>query len=206
MLYQVHDGSKPLMETTIYSVGHSNYLVEKLLGLLRLHEIKIVYDIRSVPYSEHVPQFNREFLISTLQTNNIRYEYLGTELGARPADPHCYRNGRVHFATLAKTSMFRNGLEKLINGAQRDRAVMLCVEKDPLECPRSILLARELQTAATPVMHILEDGSIESHDESMDRLLEKLGMDRGSLFQTKEELISDACIKQEESVAYQKKN
>jgi uncharacterized protein (DUF488 family) len=164
--------------------------------------VTAVADIRSEPYSGFNPQFGREELKSSLETSGINYVFLGHELGARPQDPTCYKDGKVQYKMMANTPLFKKGLDRIISGSAQFRIAMLCAEKDPLLCHRSVLIARALQTLGVDVSHILEDGRLESHNEAMNRLLEQFGLDGGDLFRTREQLIEDACALQEQQVAY----
>ncbi|HEX7774390.1 MAG TPA: DUF488 domain-containing protein [Pyrinomonadaceae bacterium] len=187
---------------SILTVGHSNHEVQFLINLLKQHGVTAVADIRSTPYSAAAPQFNRENLMPRLQSEGFKYVYLGDELGAHPQDPACYKQGKVQYSLQAKTSLFRQGLQRVISGAQKYRLALLCVEKDPLECHRSVLHAGELEAQSVDVVHILADGSIESHTDTMDRLLKGSKLDGGDLFRTREELVEEACRRQEHRIAY----
>ena len=81
--------------------------------------------------------------------------FLGRELGARPDDPACYEDGRVRYARLARTALFRRGLDRVVDGAHRHRLALMCAERDPLDCHRTILVARELARRGLDVAHIL---------------------------------------------------
>ncbi len=50
----------------LFSIGHSNQSIEAFLELLRQHELQVLIDVRSSPYSKYVPHFNSAFLISAL--------------------------------------------------------------------------------------------------------------------------------------------
>src|ERR1039458_9635151 len=63
----------------IFTIGHSNHTIEKFLGLLAQHSIRIVVDSRSHPYSKFVPHFDRETLGSYLESRGVRYLYMGDE-------------------------------------------------------------------------------------------------------------------------------
>src|SRR5215212_4520770 len=67
----------------IFTVGHSNQTVEHFLRLLQQHEVDVVVDIRSQPYSRFAPQFNRESLKHDIRNAGIQYMFLGDELGGR---------------------------------------------------------------------------------------------------------------------------
>ena len=67
----------------LFTIGHSTHSWEKFLELLRQHRIEAVADVRSSPYSQFNPHFNRESLQLALPQQGISYVFLGEELGAR---------------------------------------------------------------------------------------------------------------------------
>lgn len=78
----------------------------------------------------------------------------------------------------------------------------MCAEREPLECHRTLLVARSLEKEGISVAHILSDGGLETHHDAMERLLDVTGLPREDLFRSRGELISEALIRQEEKVAY----
>jgi|SRR5271154_2348175 len=190
------------MTKTVYTIGHSNGSAERLLGLLNQHGVTAVADVRSQPYSRFNPQFDREELASVLKGAGLEYVFLGQELGARSGDPACYRDGRAQYALIARTPVFERGIERLMAGMESFRVAILCAEKEPLACHRTILIARYLQERNVGVRHILEDGSVEEHDASLLRLLALHGMQENNLFHTKDELVAIAYERQAEQIEY----
>jgi uncharacterized protein (DUF488 family) len=172
------------------------------LALLDLHGITAVADVRSQPYSRFNPQFNREELASALKISGRDYISLGHELGARSTNPACYRDGRAQYSLIAKTSAFERGINCLREKMESRRVVMLCAEKEPLICHRSILIGRYLHERGVEVRHILEDGSVEDHDASLLRLLALHGMQENNLFHTKDALVAIAYERQAEQIEY----
>lgn len=156
-------------ETTIYTIGHSSHPIDKFIELLKQHDITLVVDVRSAPHSRYNPQFNREVLAAALANEGIKYLFLGKELGARPQDPNCYKEGRVDFGQLAGRPEFKTGLERVRAEAKTCRLAVMCAEKDPLDCHRTILVCRHLR-ASVGIKHILADGSIEDHAQTEARL------------------------------------
>ena len=187
--------------TGIFTIGHSAHELSQFIKLLARHRIGAVADVRSMPYSRRHPQFNQVALKESLRANGIAYVYLGEELGARSNDPACYENGRVQFRKLAKTSLFRSGIERILDGGERMRVALMCAEKDPLDCHRAILVARELVRSGQDVKHILADGGTETHRAAMNRLCNQLGIEV-DLYRQPEELHKDAYSKQEQKIAY----
>ena len=161
-----------------------------------------VADVRSVPYSRMQPQFNREALTRTLDKYGIVYIFLGKELGARSDDKACYENGRVQYRRLARTEAFQRGVERVLLESESRLVALMCAEREPLECHRTLLVSRELMAAETPVVHIHADGHVERHDDSMRRLLRLLGLPEQDLFRTQSDLIEEAYARQELRVAY----
>ena len=191
-----------MSKAEVFTIGHSNHLFEKFQGLLQLHNITALADVRSAPYSRSNPDFNREFLKTKLAEAGIAYVFLGRELGARPEGAQFYRQGRVQYRVLAESPLFRAGLDRVLSCAQTQRLALLCAEKEPLECHRTLLVSRELVGLGASVIHIHADGSLETYAESMSRLLKIHGLPEEDLFRGREEMIADACAMQEERIAY----
>jgi len=186
----------------VLTIGHSTHSLEAFLALLRRHGVTALVDVRSAPYSRLNPHFNRESLEQSLKAHGITYVFLGPALGARSHDPSCYENGRVQYARLARTELFRSGLERVVHGANEYRVALMCAEKEPLECHRTLLVARTLAERGVVVGHILPDGGLESHEATMERLLDVVGLPHRDLFRSRDELIAEALVRQEERVAY----
>ena len=190
------------MSGVVYTIGHSNGTVERFVELLRLHGITAIADVRSRPYSRFNPQFNREALAAELKSYGLEYVFLGQELGARSEDPTCYRNGRALYSLIARTAVFERGIHRLFSGMGRFQVAIMCAEKEPLACHRSILVSRYLHERGVKVHHILEDGRLEDHDTSLSRLLAIHGMQETHLFHSRGELIKIAYEKQAEDIQY----
>jgi uncharacterized protein (DUF488 family) len=189
-------------EHPIFTIGHSTHSAEAFLGLLRQHGIEAVADVRSSPFSRFNPQFNRENLERFLKANNVHYVFLGKELGARTQDPSCYNDGRVVYQRLAQTLLFQSGLDRVQEGARRYRITLMCAEKEPLECHRTLLVAKALVERGRAVQHIHADGRLETHTAAMERLFELTGIAKSDLFRSREELLAEALSRQEQRIVY----
>jgi uncharacterized protein (DUF488 family) len=110
--------------------------------------------------------------------------------------------GKVQYDLLAKTDLFSKGLDRVMEGIKGYRLALMCAEKDPLECHRSILVARHLELFGIMVEHILDDGSLESQKKALGRLLAKLRMPKQDLFHSQEDIIKEAYRIQSERIAY----
>src|SRR6185369_13260271 len=119
--------------------------LESFLSALGTHRVTAIADVRSYPYSNANPQFDRETLAEALETAGIAYVYLGKELGARTDDPTCYVNEKVQYDRLAQTKSFEEGLARVHRGMEKYQVALMCAEGEPLACHRTILVARYLQ-------------------------------------------------------------
>jgi uncharacterized protein (DUF488 family) len=129
--------------------------------------------------------------------------FLGEELGARSKDPTVYdEDGRVSYAKLAQTPLFRQGITRLQTGMQQLRIAIMCAERNPLECHRTILVSRELEKLDIRVAHILHDGTLEPNRHAMQRLATELKLARTDLFRSHDELIEEAYETQGRKMGY----
>jgi uncharacterized protein (DUF488 family) len=189
----------------IYTIGHSKHPIDRFISLLRPQGITAVADVRSTPFSRFNPQFNREKLKQSLAAEGIQYVFLGEELGARSKDRSCYENGRVSYERLARTELFQEGLRRLKAGMADHTIAILCAEKEPLDCHRTILVSKHLAAAGIPVRHILDSGAVEPHEDTLARLRHTLGISDNDMFRSIEQLNEEAYEKQGQRIAYVEK-
>ena len=185
----------------LFTIGHSTQTWEQFLALLVQHRVEAIGDVRSSPYSARFPQFNRDMLDRALRAANIRYVFLGDELGARRAERECYVDGVARYDRIARTTAFRAGLERVETGVARFRLALMCAEIDPLECHRTILVCRQFRNDMD-IWHILGDGSLESHTDAENRLLAEEKVPGDDLFTPREELIAKAYDRRGGKIAY----
>ena len=187
----------------IYTIGHSTHSTDTFLGLLDLHGISALCDVRSSPYSRFNPHFNMDVLSKSLRDHGIKYVFLGKELGARSNDPSCYRDGRVQYDALARTELFRSGIERVRVGVERGHIMaLMCAEKDPLDCHRTVLVSRNLENDGFDILHILSDGSLESQAVAAARLVKQFNLNQDDFFLSAEDITDKAFRKQEGKIAY----
>ena len=128
----------------VFTIGHSTRTWEAFLELLRVHGIKRVVDVRSIPRSRHNPQFNREILSMKLRSARIGYVHLRKLGGLRHArrdSPNMgWRNASFRgFADYMQTPDFSAGLGRLIKLAKQKKTALMCAEAVPWRCHRSLI-------------------------------------------------------------------
>ncbi len=187
---------------TIFSIGHSTHSLESFLTTLRQQHIEVVCDVRSQPYSRVTPHFSRETFQHELKKRGFGYIFLGNELGARSNDPSLYANGKISYDKLASSDPFQRGLREVRAIASTSSATLMCAEREPLACHRTILVSRHLWDIGLRVTHILGTGALESHEDSMLRLLRILGLHNIDMFRSHDEVLKEAYAIQGLRIAY----
>lgn len=135
----------------LFTIGYEGATQGELIAALRVAGVKLLADVRAVPLSRR-PGFSKNILANGLREAGI--EYVGLKaLGTPPEGREAARRG--DHATLAR--VYAGQLERpeaVLQGAQlRDLAAekptaLLCFERDPHGCHRSLLAAAFLPDAA----------------------------------------------------------
>jgi uncharacterized protein (DUF488 family) len=192
----------PDAQPTLFTIGHSNHTLEKFIGLLKQHHITAIADVRSIPFSRFNPHFNREALEASLHRANISYVHMGQQLGARRDEPECFVGKQANYELVAQLSNFRAGIDRLLAGSQQQRIALMCAEKDPITCHRTVLITRAFRHTAITVSHILDSGQLESAAAAEERMMDATQTPRADLFQSKEDLINAAYTKLGKELAW----
>ena len=85
------------------------------------------------------------------------------------------------------------------------RIALMCAEKDPATCHRSILVCKNVKEEIDDIRHILEDGTLEKHEEMEKRLMNFLKV-TPDLLRDESECIEETYKIQEKKIAYTREN
>jgi uncharacterized protein (DUF488 family) len=150
----------PVLKT----IGHSNHPIERFVDLLKAGGVALLVDVRSMPYSRRFPQFGKERLARSLAEAGIGYTHEGAALGGKPENSGSYE-------TLAERPAFKEALGRLVERARDTPLCLMCAEKEPLDCHRTVLVSRRLAEQGVAIDHLLADGSTRPHREVEEALL-----------------------------------
>jgi uncharacterized protein (DUF488 family) len=148
------------------TVGHSNRPIEEFFEMLRTAGVKRLVDVRAIPRSRRWPQYNGETLKRSLTAEGIEYAWHGDALGgfrkATPGSPNVAVDGAFRgFADHMATPAFARAIDELLAAADRTPTAIMCAEKRPAECHRSLItdyvLARGIE-----VIHLVAPGQCEA--------------------------------------------
>lgn len=152
--------------SAIRTIGHSNHPIERFVDLLRAGGVGLLVDVRSTPWSRRFPQFGKERLATALTAVGIGYIHEGAALGGKPESGGSYDD-------LAARPAFREALDRLTARARTATVCLMCAEKEPLDCHRTVLVSRRLTERGVAVEHLLADGGVRPHAEIEEALLGK---------------------------------
>lgn len=186
----------------LFTIGYSTHLIASFVNVLKKHHVNAVADVRSKPYSQFKPDFNRETLQGFLKKEGITYVFLGDQCGGRIEAPECYVNGKVDFRLIALHLRFQEGLTRIRNGMRKHRIALMCAEKDPIACHRTILICRNLRSDDIHIRHILSDGRLEDHEETEKRLMKLFKLHEADLFKSESDRLEEAYDRQGQNIAY----
>lgn len=155
----------------LLTIGHGTRELDDFIALLREHDVQVVTDVRTSPYSAYTPAYNKEALQAALRSAGIVYVFMGDSLGGRPEGEEYYTDGHADYTKMATRPAFLAGLDRLESGlTQNYRIALLCSEARPEICHRTRLVARSMTARGRVVMHIDEAGRLVDHEQVMARI------------------------------------
>jgi uncharacterized protein (DUF488 family) len=152
----------------IKTIGHSNHPIERFVALLKAGGVERLVDVRSMPYSRRFPQFGRERLAKRLAEAGIAYAWEGEALGGKPKSGGSYDDA-------AAGPAFKDAIGRLIADSAGTTLCLMCAEKEPLDCHRTVLVSRRLAEHGVAIDHLLADGTARPHADVEEALLKRGG-------------------------------
>ena len=156
------------MRQPFFTIGHGTRSIEAFVHLLKLAEVALVVDIRTVPRSRANPQYNRDVLPDSLAAFGIAYTHL-VELGGLrsrsktvPASTNGFWvNQSFHnYADYAMSAEFRAALDRLVEMGRAQRLAVMCAESVWWRCHRRIV-ADYLIARGEAVFHLMDHDRME---------------------------------------------
>ncbi|MDE6585515.1 MAG: DUF488 domain-containing protein [Clostridia bacterium] len=202
-------------DIVIYTIGYTGFTRDEMLQELINRNINALIDVRSSPFSERYPDYNKVEFAEFLKLNGIVYRNYSVEFGARQDAPEYYTSdGYLDFNKFAASKKFIDGVNKIISSAQQNyKFVLMCAEKDPITCHRTILVAKAFYERGCHIIHILPNHKEKTQKDIERELLDKyfprrdqISFDDMNSFTSEEEYISKAYTEQAKKIAYRKED
>ena len=152
---------------TIWTVGHSTRPIGEFTDVLRVHEISLLVDVRTIPRSRHNPQFNEDRLAESLKKAGLGSLHMPALGGLRKAQRDSINDGWRNtsfrgYADYMQTDEFWHALEELITESRLQPTAIMCAEAVPWRCHRS-LIADALVTRGWDIRHIMSPEKATPH-------------------------------------------
>ncbi len=146
----------------IHTIGYGAREIDDFIAVLKSRQIDFLIDIRSKPYSRYKPEFSKQTLQRNLQSQGIRYVFMGDTLGGLPEDPACYdEDGKVDYDKVRDKLFYEKGIGRLRQAWQNQlNVVLMCSEGKPEMCHRSKLIGRSLVDEGIDLVHIDENNQL----------------------------------------------
>ena len=171
----------------IRTIGHSNHPIERFIDLLKRGGVRLLVDVRSTPYSRRFPHFGRERLQKSLAEAGIDYRWEGEALGG--LNEGGMAKGVSSYTQAAARSEFKQALDRVVETASDTTLCLMCAEKEPMDCHRTVLVSRRLAERGAAIEHLLADGTVRPHAWVEETLLARSGAD---LFDDRATLLAQA--------------
>jgi uncharacterized protein (DUF488 family) len=152
---------------TVFTIGHSTRSSEEFLGVLEAFGIEVIADVRRMPGSRRLPQFDSATLCRSLSERGMDYCWIAQLGGRRRPVPGSHNTGWRHAAFRAyadhmATEEFAEGLFELLMLARGRRTAVMCAEVLWWRCHRR-LIADALVVLGLSVVHISSADKQEAH-------------------------------------------
>jgi len=147
----------------VFTIGHSTRSIPAFVELLRVGDVRMVVDVRTIPRSRTNPQYNLDSFPGALAEYQIGHRYIAALGGLRgrtadidPSVNALWRNRSFHnYADYALTARFREGLDELLELSAAQRCAIMCSEAVWWRCHRR-LIADHLLVEGRAVLHLME--------------------------------------------------
>jgi uncharacterized protein (DUF488 family) len=152
----------------VYTVGHGNRTVEELIATLTGARVTRLVDVRAYPRSKRHPHFGYGPLGARLAAAGIFYDWRGKALGGmRRAGDEAHHPGLREpllraYAEYMRSDAFLGSAGEALARAGGETLCLMCAERDPAQCHRS-LIADWLALHGARVVHLIAPGEAREH-------------------------------------------
>jgi uncharacterized protein (DUF488 family) len=142
------------MTQTLFTIGYEGRTLDDLMGALREAETELLIDVRAIAASRR-PGFSKTALSGALREAGIDYLHLRA-LGTPKPGREAARRGRAAemrsiFEAHLDTPEAELAFEQAHAAASERRSALLCFERDPACCHRTIVAERLVERSGFAV-------------------------------------------------------
>lgn len=142
---------------TLYTAGYEGSNISDFIAKLQSNDIKVVIDVREIPISRK-KGFSKSALKELLTEDSIEYIHY-KELGSpREIRHRLHEDGNFNNFINQYLAYIRDKksiLDEVKNIAEHQNSCLLCFEKEPRQCHRSVL-ADLIYTSSDSIMRVID--------------------------------------------------
>ena len=144
--------------TEVFTLGYEKRTFEEFLRVLREERIDVVVDVRDVPWS-HKPGFSKRPLSEALAAAGLEYVHAGFAGNPKALRSTARDNDeaiRLYAKLLKSHPEILGRMDELLDPllAAGQRACLICFERDPRDCHRSLLATAWAKGRKAAVRHL----------------------------------------------------
>ena len=142
---------------TLFTIGYEGATLSDFIATLQQSGVERVLDVREVAQSRR-PGFSKNALASTLAEAGIGYTHL-RQLGDPKAGREAARRGDIEeflsiFEDHLELRETKEALQTAADICQNEAAVLLCFERNPQLCHRTLVAKRLTDLCSLSVRHL----------------------------------------------------
>src|SRR6266567_165816 len=130
---------------SIYTIGYEGTDIDRLVQALLGESIKVLADVRAVPVSRK-KGFSKSALKAALEAAGVQYLHFGNLGDPKPgriaAQAGLLEEFRAIYAAHLQEANASAALNTLAEVARRNATCLLCFERDPAVCHRTMIAER----------------------------------------------------------------
>lgn len=141
----------------VHTIGYEGASIDDFIATLLLAGITHLADVRELPQSRRAG-FSKNKLAERLAVEGITYTHLKALGDPKPGRDAARRGKMREFRAIYQSHMGRpeakDALAQLANTVENTSTVLLCYERDPQDCHRSIIAASLHTKYAIEINHL----------------------------------------------------
>ena len=146
--------------SVVYTIGYEKTDISRFVETLKAAGIRRLADVRAVALSRKLG-FSKKGLAARLEENGIAYSHFAAlgdpKPGREAARAGDVKRFRVIYGRQFRTREAQEDLRKLLELVRAEPTCLLCFERDPVHCHRSIIADRIVKKAGCGLCDLYVD-------------------------------------------------
>ena len=142
---------------TILTIGYEGSSIDDFVATLMLSDIQVIIDVREIPLSRK-RGFSKRALSDALEDIGVEYVHLRDLGDPKPGREAARRGDKKEFERIYRKHLGEEAaqaaLETAVQIAGKSRSCLLCFERDPSDCHRTIIAKEITKLETAKIEHL----------------------------------------------------